>query len=405
MIKKLKDSILKEALEMKDEIVANRRVLHENPETEFNLTNTVTFVKSRLIEMGYNPQNCGKSGLTALVGADTGKVFLLRGDMDALPIVEETDLEFKSTNEFMHACGHDFHTTMLLAAAKILKNHEKELPGQVKLMFQPAEEILEGAKDMIADGLLENPKVDAGLMIHVAPGVPADNGTVVISQPGITQSSADWFEIKINGQGGHGSMPHNAIDPITAACHVHTALHEIHSRELPADAMVVLTVGEIHGGNTSNVIPESVVMKGTLRTLDLDVREQVKKRMEEITQHVAAAFRCEGECIFTNGCPTLVSDSSVIEPVAKHLADFIGKDKAFNLADMPGMSANMGSEDFAYVSQQVPVLMLGLCAADARVSHPYPVHHPKLVLSEDALPYGAAAYVASAIAWLTENTK
>lgn len=404
MLEKLKAQILEEAMAMKDEIITNRRHLHENPEVEFELTNTVAFVEEKLREMGYTPEKCGRAGVTTLVGPATGKVFLLRGDMDALPIVEEADVPWKSTNDFMHACGHDFHTTMLLAAAKILKNHESELPGQVKFMFQPAEETLTGAEDMIAAGILENPKVDAGLMIHVAPALPIDDGTVLISQAGNTQSSSDWFEIKVKGAGGHGSMPSNAIDPITAICQIHTALHEIHSRELPADAMVALTVGEIHSGNTSNVIPETAVMRGTLRTLDLELREKVKQRMVDITENIAKAFRCEAECTFPGGCPTLVSDQSVIDPLAKHLGDFLGAEKVVNLGDFPNVPVNMGSEDFSYVSQQIPTLMLGLCAADARVSAPYPVHHPKLVLNEDALPYGAAAYASSAIAWLTENT-
>lgn len=404
MIENLKKEILTEALALKEEMVANRRQLHAHPEVEFDLPNTVAFVKEKLSEMGYEPQQCGRAGVTALVGPDTGKVFLLRGDMNALPIVEEADVPWKSTNEYMHACGHDFHTTMLLGAAKILKAHEAELPGQVKFMFQPAEETLTGAEDMIAAGILENPKVDAGLMIHVAPGLPIDDGTVLISKPGNTQSSSDWFEIKVKGAGGHGSMPADAIDPITAICQIHTALHEIHSRELPADAMVALTVGEIHSGNTSNVIPEEAVMRGTLRTLDLDIREKVKERMVSIAENIGKAFRCEATCTFPGGCPTLVSDQSVIDPVVSHLGDVIGKEKAVNLGDFPNVPVNMGSEDFSYVSQQIPTLMLGLCAADARVSTPYPVHHPKLVLNEDALPYGAAAYVGSAIAWLSENS-
>lgn len=404
MLDELKGKILEEAMEMKAEIIENRRYLHEHPEIEFELENTVAFVKEKLINMGYEPKDCGKAGVVALVGPETGKVFMLRGDMDALPIVEEADVPCKSKNEYMHACGHDFHTTMLLAAAKILKNHESELPGQVKFMFQPAEEPMTGAKDMIEAGVLENPKVDAALMIHVAPAIPADDGTVLISTPGNTQSSSDWFEIKVSGSGGHGSMPCNAIDPITAACQIQVALHQIHSRELAPDALVALTMGEIHGGNTPNVIPGEVVMRGTLRTLDLEVRDHVKKRMQEITNSVGEALRCEAECTFPIGCPTLVCDSTVIDPVVKHLPEVIGKDKVINFADLPKPPINMGSEDFSYVSQEVPTLILGLCVADSRLSEPYPVHHPKLKLNEEALPYGAAAYAGSAISWLVENT-
>ncbi|MDD6188361.1 MAG: amidohydrolase, partial [Clostridiales bacterium] len=227
------EKLLQEAEQIRDRIVGERRILHQNAETGFDLSNTLSFVKKELTDMGIQPVDCGKAGVTALVGGKKqGKVFLLRADMDALPVREEADVPFASQNGKMHACGHDLHTAMLLGAARLLKVHEDEIEGTVKLMFQPAEELLEGAKDMVEAGVLENPHVDAALMIHVMAGMPFEPGTVIVSGPGVSAPAADYFEIRVKGKGCHGSMPHMGIDPLTAAAHMIIALQEIHAREL-----------------------------------------------------------------------------------------------------------------------------------------------------------------------------
>ncbi|MBP1043918.1 amidohydrolase [Vagococcus sp. BWB3-3] len=395
--------ILEEAQKIQPEMISTRRELHKNPETGFDLDHTVLLVLKKLKEMGYQPERCGKAGVVATIGNGQGKTFLLRGDMDALPIEEDTDLAFKSTNGKMHACGHDTHTTMLLGAAKLLKAHEAEIKGTVKLMFQPAEEIMLGASDMIKAGVLENPHVDAGMMIHVMPGLPMDNGTLLVANKGKALSSCDWFEIEIFGKNGHGSMPHNAIDPIVPAANIHMALMEIQTRELPADALVALTVGEFHAGNTSNVIPETAILKGTLRTYDDEMRVTIKRRMVEIAESIAKAYRCKAEVRFLAGAPTLVNDEAVVKHAERILPGVVGSEKVIAFSSLPNMGAQMGSEDFAYVSHEIPSVLLGLAAADSRLSEPYPVHHPKLVLSEDILPYGAAAHVSMALSWLNEH--
>ena len=248
--------MLKEALEIQEQIIADYEKLHSCPEIGFNLTETRAYVKKRLQEMGYQPLDCGKAGIVATAGnADTGKSFLLRADMDALRIKEEADVPYKSTNGNMHACGHDAHTAMLLGAAKIIKYHEQELGGIVKFMFQPAEEILEGARDMIAHGVLEvsqeecdvnrgikqgvshigsshKPKVEGAMMVHVMTGISLKAGTIVVSAPGVSAPAADFFEIKIKGKGCHGSMPHLGIDALTTAAHIIIALQEIQAREM-----------------------------------------------------------------------------------------------------------------------------------------------------------------------------
>ena len=216
--------ILKEARVLQSQLVRHRQWLHSHPETGFDLENTTNYVRRTLEAMGYTVKACGCSGLTATVGKG-GKNFLLRADMDALPIREETRLDFASQNGNMHACGHDLHTAMLLGAAQILKNHESELKGTVKLMFQPAEETLEGAKDMMTSGVLMG--VDAGMMLHAATAVPIPVGTILISPPGISAPSADYFTISVHGKSSHGSAPQEGIDALTAAAHILIGLQEI----------------------------------------------------------------------------------------------------------------------------------------------------------------------------------
>lgn len=203
------EELKKEAREWKDKIIQQRKYLHAHAETGFALDNTLAYVKAELEKMGCAPQLCGRAGLVAMVGGKKpGKVFLLRADMDALPIQEQAEVDFASTNGSMHACGHDMHTAMLLGAARLLKRHEEDICGTVKLMFQPAEEIFEGSADMIRAGLLENPPVEGALMIHVMAGVPFEPGTVIVSGPGVSAPAADYFEIRVKGKGCHGSMPH-----------------------------------------------------------------------------------------------------------------------------------------------------------------------------------------------------
>ena len=399
-----KEQILQEAAALQDEIKAHRLWLHTHAETGFDLTETKPYVKSALTEMGYAVQDCGKAGLVTTVGKAGGKVLLLRADMDALPIAEEADVDFACQNGRMHACGHDMHTAMLLGAAKILKAHESELGGMVKLMFHPAEEIFEGSKDMIASGVLENPKPDAALMIHVAAGMPLPAGTVVVSAPGVSAPAADYFTIRVHGKGCHGSAPQNGIDPLTAAAHILIALQEIHARELSASDEAVLTIGTFHAGEAGNVIPDTAAMGGTIRTYDEKTRAYLKERMTAIAQNVAEAFRASAEVSFGSGCPTLINDKDLSEKVTGYLKDLLGADRAFTTAELSGgkPARGGGSEDFAYVSHEVPSLMLALAAGEPSKGYVYPQHHPKVKFDESVLSTGAAVFVDCAIHYLKE---
>ncbi|MDE7404678.1 MAG: amidohydrolase, partial [Lachnospiraceae bacterium] len=357
---------------------------------------------------GYEPKECGKAGLVVLAGGkQEGKVFMIRGDMDALPIREEADVEFPSENGKMHACGHDMHTAMMLGAAKLLKAHEDEICGTVKLMFQPAEEIFEGSHDMIKNGLLKNPDVDAALMIHVMAGLPMPTGTVIVCGGGVSAPAADYFSIKIQGKGCHGSMPNNGIDPINVAAHIITALQEIHARELALSDEAVLTIGSIHGGDAANVIPDTVELCGTIRTYNEEVRSFLKTRMTEISQGIASSFRASAEVSFGSGCPTLVNDPDLSACTTKYVQELLGPSKAFNadqFSTMSGQSKTTGSEDFAYVSLEVPSIMLALAAGNPNQGFCYPQHHPKVKFDEAALSVGSAIYTYTAIRWLKEHS-
>ena len=404
------EKLLQEAEALRAQILAERRWLHENAETGFDLNKTHAFVKQELADMGYQPVDCGRAGIIALAGGKKpGKVFLLRADMDALPIQEESGVEFACKSGNMHACGHDLHTAMLLGAARLLKAHEAEIPGTVKLMFQPAEEIFEGSHDMIEAGLLENPKVDAALMIHVMAGMPFPAGTVIVSAPGVSAPAADYFEIKVRGKGCHGSMPNTGIDPLTAAAHILIGLQELQARELAMDDRAVLTIGTMNAGTAANVIPDSVTMGGSIRTFDEETRAMLKKRMAEIAGGIAQAFRAEADVAFGSGCPTLVNDRDLSACCETYVKELLGKGKAFSVAELNAMSGggssskSAGSEDFAYVSQEVPSIMLALASGQPEKGYGYPQHHPMVKFDESVLAGGSAVYAYTALRWLEDH--
>lgn len=398
--------LLRQAQADEEKIVADRRWLHSHPGTGFDIAETVEYVKEQLTEMGYDPQPCGRAGLVALAGGQRpGRVFLLRADMDALPITEQSGEEFAAQNGKMHACGHDLHTAMLLQAARLLKAREDQIPGTVKLMFQPAEEIFQGGKDMIEAGVLENPKVDAAVMIHVTAGSPLPTGMVLVSQPGVSMPAADYFEITVQGKGCHGSAPASGVDPLTAAAHILLALQAINARELALGEEAILTVGSLHGGNAPNAIPDTAVLAGTIRTFDEQTRAFVKQRMVEISEGTAKTFRASAQVSFSNSCPTLNNDPQLAADAERYLTELLGPHMALAMAKLNpgGRKGGTGSEDFAYVSQKVPALMLALAAGQPDKGYPWPQHHPQVRFDESVLAAGSAVYAWMALRWLQEH--
>lgn len=404
------EQIMQEAKQYEEKIIAERRKLHSCPGVGFDLKETVDYVKAELTAMGYEPQDCGKAGVVALAGGKKpGKVFLLRADMDALPMAEESGEAFAAQNGYMHACGHDLHTAMLLAAARILKEHEDEIEGTVKLMFQPAEEIFEGAYDMIQAGVLENPKVDAGMMMHVTAGMPFPPGTPLIMSPGISASACDFFEIQIQGKGCHGSTPELGVDPITVAAHIVLALQEINARELSLHDKVALTLGTLQAGNANNIIPDTALLRGSLRTYDEELRANIKERMEAIVTGMGNVYRAEAKLIFGSGCPSLLNDKEVSDSIAKYAKELFTQRGAFTTAELAAMSGGSGSkgaggsEDFAFVSREIPIVMLALAAGQPQAGYTFPGHHPKVRFDETVLAKGAAVFAYSAMRWLEEH--
>lgn len=405
--------LLKEADSYQEQLINTRRFLHQHPGTGFDIKETYDYVSKELTTMGYTPQKCGKAGIIATAGGKKkGKVFLIRGDMDALPIKEESDVAFPSlTDGRMHACGHDMHTTMMLGAARLLKQHEDEICGTVKLMFQPAEEIFEGSDDMIKAGVLKNPDVDAAMMIHVMAGLPIPAGTVISCDGGVSAPGADYFYIDIQGKGCHGSMPNNGIDPITVAAHVITALQEINARELGMADEAVVTIGTINSGNAANVIPDTASLSGTIRTYDEETRAYIKKRVSEISSSIGTAFRADVKVTYGSGCPCLTNDSDLAKCSSIYLKELLGASKTFTAGQLSAMSGDnkasksTGSEDFAYVSQEVPSIMFALAAGTPKDGYCYPQHHPKVKFDEAVLSEGSAVYSYMAMRWLEEHSE
>lgn len=386
--------IVEEAKTMTQELIGHRRWLHSHAETGFDLMNTNTYVAGSLRSMGIEPKRKGKMGICGeITGSRPGKVFLLRADMDALPIREESGEAFACTSGTMHACGHDMHTAMLLGAAKLLLRHKDDLPGTVRLMFQPAEETLQGAKDMICSGILEG--VGGAMMLHVIPGIPIPAGTPLIPDGGIGAPSADYFTIEISGKGCHGATPQKGIDPITPAAHIILGLQEITARELSTAQKVTLTVGKIQAGSTGNVIPDSALLSGTARTYDREIQETLKTRIVEIATAIGKAYRTEVQVAFGGSCPPFLNAGELCNTIREYLSPLLAGTK------MPSGSGG-ASEDFAYVSHQVPSIVVGLAAGEPQKGFSYPLHHPKVRFDETALPLGSAILAGSAMDWLNK---
>lgn len=388
------------AQELKDEIIENRRHLHANPEIGFELENTAQYVKEQLKSYGIEPQDIGENGVTALIGKEGGKTLLLRADMDALPIKEDSGEEFSSNNDYMHACGHDNHTAILLAAAKMLKEKEDQLEGQVKFIFQPAEERLIGAEKMIEAGILENPKVDFAMGLHVAPDAPL-NGVAI--GPGVNFAAALNFKIVVKGEGAHGANPQDGIDPVYIGSQIVVNAPEILVRELPFDRNASMTMGRFHSDGAMNVIPDKVEIEGTIRTRSQESFEYLEKRFPEIVADIAKTYRGEAEVTFLAKCPVLDNPKEETAEIKSYLSEIAKDGEAFDLYDLPGTQGGT-SEDFAHYSNQVPSVFFYLLDPYMEDDRPlYAVHNPKVRFDEDMLPVGATSMAHAAMRWLEEN--
>ena len=382
--------LLSEAQALFEYTQSMRRDFHTHPELGFHEVRTAGIVAKELTALGLEVHTgVGRTGVVALLEGDKpGPVLLVRADMDALPIYEETGAPYTSQNPgVMHACGHDGHTAVLLTVAKMLNVHRSELSGTVKFMFQPAEEGMGGAEKMIEEGVLENPKVDVALALHVWNEKPV--GWFGIAG-GPVMAGAEIFKIKVQGKGGHGAVPHLAMDPILAAAQIVSALQGIVARNIAPLQTAVVSVCTIHGGETFNVIPPAVEMTGTIRTFEPTVRTRVLERFEKTVHSIAEGMGCQTEINMQILTPATINQSETalrIQTVARRL---------FPEANVETANyTTMGSEDFAFILEKVPGCFFFVGSANPEKGLDAGHHHPRFDFDEAALPRGAALMAAT----------
>lgn len=379
-----------ETKKIEDEIINWRRELHKIPEYSFDLFKTSKFIQNKLDEFNIEYKIAAKTGIIATIyGAEDGPTIAIRADMDALPIIEETNVPFKSESNYMHACGHDAHAAILLGAAKILSKNKDKIKGNVRLIFQPAEETTGGAKIMINEGCLKNPKVDYIIGLHVGSLFKeVGNGQIGIKK-GAFMASVDSFCVNIKGKGGHGALPHVCVDPIVVSAEIITSLQKIISRELNPVHGGVITTGMIAGGTDFNIIPEEVMFKGTIRLLDRDDRDFVGNRIKEIITQTANANRATADIDYNQHYPAVINDDTITDKLAKSAKKIVSAENIVEISE-PALTA----EDVSYYLNEVPgtYFILGSSKQNEDGNY-YPHHHPKFDINEDVLWIGTAIFL------------
>ncbi|GIK29413.1 MAG: amidohydrolase [Anaerolineae bacterium] len=380
-----------EAEALREEMVAVRRDLHMHPETAFEEVRTAGIVAQTLSSLGLEVQTgVGKTGVVAMLdGSDDGPTVLVRADMDALPIEEANKVDYVSqTAGKMHACGHDAHTAIGLAVAKMLTKHKDRIHGRVKFVFQPAEEIARGAQAMIEDGALANPRPDVSLGLHVWNTLPL--GRLGVAD-GPTMAGSSLWTATLTGKGAHGAAPHLGIDPVVCAAHIITALQTIVSRNVDPMDTAVVSATQVHAGDTHNVIPQTAVLTGTMRSFKTEVRDLVTQRMDEIIRGVAASFGCEADFQIEHRTGPVVNHADVGNRLRPLFSDIVGAD------NLDLTTRTMGGEDMSFFMTDVPGMYFFVGSANEARGLNYGHHHPQFDIDEDVLPLGAAL-LATAVA-------
>jgi amidohydrolase len=392
--------ILQQAQQLHEQIRAWRREIHRYPELGFTETQTAKLINSVLTNLGLETQTgAAKTGVVGSVFGKNGPVVALRADIDALPITEQNQTDFDSTRPgLMHACGHDAHTAMLLGAATILKqiSDAGQLPGTVRLLFQPSEEDQDeegksGGMRMVEEGFLDG--VDAVFGLHVDSRL--ETGTVA-TRPGPMMASADTFTITVRGIAAHAAHPHHGIDAIALSAHVIQAVHQIVSRRINPVMEGVVTIGTIQGGTKDNIITDQVVMTGTIRSFSAEVRQRL---IEQLRRACAVVKPLGGqfELDILTGYPPLANDPQAAGVASAALQSLLGEDQVLEAPKM------MSAEDFSFMAQAVPGCFLRLGVFNPEWKRHYPVHTPTFRMDEDALPVGTAALVATVLAWMNQQ--
>ena len=365
-----------------DEMTGWRRHLHTIPELGRECFKTAAFVEEKLREFGVDEIQTGfaTTGIVAIInGQGNGPTIGLRADMDGLPIIETTGLEYQSTHEGrMHACGHDGHTTMLLGAAKYLCE-TRNFSGRVALIFQPDEEATGGAEAMVEEGILDTFDISQVYGIHNMPEFPVGG---FFTTTGPLMAGADVFDINIKGRGGHGAMPHGTVDPILAACSIAQAIQSIVSRNVDAAERLVISVTQIHTGSVDNVIPDTAYMNGTVRSFTPEVRDLAERRLREIVVGQAASYGCEAELVYNRGYPATYNSAEGVVTATKAARDVSGDE-----AVVDDFEPVMGSEDFSYMLQKRSGAYLFMGQGPSAG-----LHHPEYNFNDDVAPVGASFF-------------
>jgi hippurate hydrolase len=375
------------------EIVKLRRAIHADPEVGNHCPRTTAKLRAALEGLPLEiHESTSTTGFVAILrgGGNNGRTVLLRGDMDALPMPEETGLDFASqVPGAMHACGHDSHCSMLVGAARALSARRDKLPGTVVFMFQPGEEGHHGARFMIEDGLLDIQRPDSAFALHIMPNARAG---AVQTRPGALLASTDALNISVRGRGGHAAMPHDCLDPIPVAAEIVTALSTFVARQIPATDPAVVSITKIEGGSAYNIIPDEVKMIGTLRTLSPKTREKARAGIARIVEQVAAAHGCTGELRIDDGYPVTMNDERAVR-MLEQISDDIEPGQW-----LPMSAPVMGGEDFSYVLREVPGAMafLGVAPEGSDPATNPPLHNTKMTIEEAVMAKGVALHCAYA---------
>lgn len=392
----MKINIQNLAKEIKSEVINIRHHIHQNPELSFQEYKTAEYVENYLKSIGLEPYRMANTGVIAMIKGDgsNNKTIGIRADLDALPILEKNNKEYKSLNEgVMHACGHDVHTSSLLGAAKILVSLKQHLKGNIKLIFQPGEEKLPGgASLLIKEGVLNNPKVDYIIGQHVMPLIKTGN---VGFKKGLYMASTDEIYIEIEGKGGHGAMPHLTIDPVIVSAQVLIALQQVTSRKASPIIPTVLSFGKINSdGGATNVIPNSVKIEGTLRTLDEQWRKEAKILIKQIAENTAMAYGAKAHVKIVDGYPFLKNNTELTQSMIELANDYMGVEHVEELDTW------MAAEDFAYYSQEIPASFYRLGTRNEEKGIIHSVHTNVFDIDEDAIEYGCGllAYLGISLA-------
>ena len=382
--------IISQSREIHEWIVEKRRAIHRHPELMYEEFETSRLVQNTLSELGIEyEKDIAVTGVVGLVGNGEGPCIALRADMDALPIHEEADVEFRSEIDGkMHACGHDCHTAMLLGAARVLKDNESEINGTIKLIFQPAEEGGAGGKMMREQGVLEDPDVERIFGLHVSDKLPT--GTLA-SKEGTLLAATSSIRILVSGNGGHAAMPHLTVDPVVTGSKIVGELQTLVSRELDPLESGVISITMANAGSATNVIPSSMELQGTIRSLTSDGITRLQQRVREVAEAIAMANRCIAEVTFPgNDFPPTVNDGECWELGRISAGEILGEECGSEMGSI------MGGEDFSYYTQVIPGCFSFLGVGNPEIGAVYGVHHPKFKVDEDALSLGTAIHVNTA---------